>query len=173
MTDRILYANPWLSLRAIEGNASPAGGSYVYSQETRCRGRIVAVLPFRRDRDPAVQTQFLLREEITPCWSLEPVLGAVTGGWEGGDIADDAVRELHEETGYVVDKDQLIELGTSYASKSSDTVYSLFAVDLSGLEPQEQLDDFGRGVWANCDELSEVRDPQVSVMYTRLLLRRN
>ncbi len=164
----ILHHNEWVSLRAINGDASPAGGPYVYSHETRCGGRIVAVLPYRRVSG-TTQLQFLLREEIVPCWSPEPLLSAITGGWEGGDIADDAVRELHEETGYQVTVGDLVRLDTSHASKSSDTVYSLFAVDLIDVERGEQLDDFGTAVWVDDDDdLYEIQDPQVFVMLARL-----
>ncbi|WP_170990755.1 NUDIX domain-containing protein [Herbidospora galbida] len=160
----ILYENPWLSLMDV--------GGYVYSHETRCQGRIVAMLPFRET--PAGR-EFLVRSEITPCWGSDPVLSAVTGGYEGGDIADDAVRELEEETGYLVKEADLIPLGESYASKSADTVYTLYAVDVTGLTPGEARGDgsvhesSATTRWLTPVELVQIRDPQVAVMYLRLL----
>jgi 8-oxo-dGTP pyrophosphatase MutT (NUDIX family) len=69
-----------------------------------------------------------VRSEVTSCWGPGHQLSAITGGWEGGDIEDDAVREIREEAGYTVTRQDLIPLGRSRASKSSDTLYSLFAV---------------------------------------------
>ncbi|MFG3710814.1 hypothetical protein [Micromonospora sp. NPDC047730] len=169
-TDQTICENEWLSLRITRDPAAGVEG-YVYSHESRCAGRIVALLPYRRtDRG----NQFLLKSEITPCWSYEPVLSAITGGYEGADIADDAVRELLEETGYAISRDQLIPLGQSYASKSSDTVYDLFSVNLTGLEPGEANGDGTRleagslAVWLGKDDLLQVKDPQVALMYLRL-----
>src|SRR5947209_16754655 len=96
---------------------------YVYSHETRCQGRIMAILPFRKvlgTRKPF----FLVKLEMTPCWSFDRERSAITGGYEGGDIKRDAIRELYEEAGYTAVPDDLIPLGESYASKSSDTIYS-------------------------------------------------
>ncbi len=165
-----LYDNPWLSLR-ITSDPDRGVDGYVYSHESRCHGRIVAVLPFR---DTETGRVYLVRQETTPCWSMEPVLSAVTGGYEGGDIADDAVHEMLEETGYVVTRDELIDLGTSYASKSTDTIYSLYAVNVTEKTPGEavgdgsHLDTTGTTVWLPPAELAPVKDPQVALMFLRL-----
>lgn len=137
-------------------------------------GRTVAVLPYA---DRPEGRRYLVKSEVTPCWSLEPELSAVTGGYEGGDPEDDAVREMLEETGYAIDRSDLIPLGESFASKSSDTVYSLFGVDCTGREPGEALGDGSRleaestTVWLTSAELTQVGDPHVSVMFLRLIHR--
>lgn len=165
-----LHANSWVSLRIVRHPDVGVNG-YVYSHESRCQGRIVAVLPFR---DSERGREFLVKSEMTPCWGFDQVLSAITGGYEGGDIEDDAVREMLEETGYEITRDELIPLGTSYASKSADTVYSLFSVDLTGREAGEMLGDGSRleaeslAVWLDLDELAQVMDPQVAVMWMRL-----
>lgn len=165
-----LYHNDWVSLRVIRKPEDGIDG-YVYSHETRCAGRIVAILPFR---DTANGHEFLIKSEVTPCWSLDPVLSAITGKYEGGDIEDDAVREMSEETGYTVARSDLIPLGRTYASKSADTLYSLFAVNLTGLEAGEAGGDGSRleaestAVWISESGLYAVRDPQVAAMYLRL-----
>jgi hypothetical protein len=172
MTNETLHANPWVSLHVVRRPEAGING-YVYSHETRCQGRIVAVLPFR---DTTVGREWLVKSEVTPCWSLEPSLSAITGGYDGGDIEDDAVHEMAEETGYAITRADLVELGESYASKSTDTVYSLFTVDLTGRSPGVATGDGSRleaestAVWVSERELADVRDPQVSVMLVRAKL---
>lgn len=181
MTVETLHENEWLSLRIVRKPEAGVNG-YVYSHESRCQGRVVAVLPYRVLRSPtgpfdsSARTEYLLKSEMTPCWGFEQVLSAITGGYEGGDVEDDAVREMLEETGYAVARDELIPLGECYASKSADTVYSLFSVDLTDRVPGEAVGDGTRveaesaAVWRTADQLVTVRDPHVSVMFTRLLL---
>lgn len=174
-----LHHNSWVSLHVVREPAAGVDG-YVFSRETRCQGRIVAVLPWRVVQ-PATgpgrvspRIEYLVKSEMTPCWSFDQVLSAITGGYEGGDIEDDAVRELLEETGYTVDRSELVPLGESYASKSSDTVYSLFTVNLTGREAAVPLGDGSRleaesaAVWLNGSDLARVMDPQVHVMYVRM-----
>lgn len=171
MTKEELYHDKWLSLFVVKAPAKGVNG-YVYSHETRCCGEIVAILPYRKPTNGVYQ--YLLKSEMTPCWGLDQKLSSITGGWEGGDIRSDAVREMKEETGYDISKAELINLGASYASKSSDTIYSLFSVDLTGKEPGEAIGDGSRveseskAIWVNPNRLYEILDPQVSVMYLRL-----
>lgn len=169
-----LHENEWVSLRIIRDPDAGVTG-YVYSYETRCQGRIVAVLPYRITDLGA--RQFLLKSEMTPCWHLGQEMSAITGGYEGGDIEDDAVRELLEETGYAITRDELIPLGECFASKSADTVYSLFSMDLTGRERGEAVGDGTRveaeseAVWVWPQDLPQIRDPHVSVMALRLAAR--
>lgn len=119
--------------------------------------------------------EFLVKSEMTPCWGFDQVLSAITGGYEGGDIEDDAVREVLEETGYAITREDLIPLGESYASKSADTVYSLFSVDLTHGVAGEAVGDGSRlesesaAVWLPAEDLAPLMDPQVAVMYVRLM----
>lgn len=165
-----LHDNPWLSLQVVRDPERGVNG-YVFSHETRCQGRIVAVLPYRET--PAGRV-YMVRQETTPCWSMEQQLSAVTGGYEGGDIEDDAVREVAEETGYLITRAELLDLGESYGSKSSDTVYRLFAVDLTGKTPGaaasdgSRLEAEGSTAWLLDNALAHVKDPQVALMYVRL-----
>jgi len=171
-----LCANGWVSL-CIVRNPDAGVGGYVYSHETRCQGRIVAVLPYRdvySGHGGVTRREFLVKSEMTPCWGFDQVLSAITGGYEGGEIEDDAVRELLEETGYAVTRDELIPLGESFASKSADTVYALFSVDLTGRTPGEATGDGSRlesesaAIWTTGPELARLKDPQLAVMYLRL-----
>jgi 8-oxo-dGTP pyrophosphatase MutT (NUDIX family) len=179
---RTLHDNKWLSLRMVRDPGAGVDG-YIYSHESRCRGRIVAVLPYRVVKapdgpwDPLSRIEYLVKSEMTPCWSLDQVLSAITGGYEGGDIEDDAVNEMLEETGYKITRDELIPLGESYASKSADTVYTLFTVDLTDRTPGDALGDGSRlesesaAVWVKEEALVAVLDPQVAVMALRLWSR--
>lgn len=170
MSVETLHENEWLSLRVVRKPEVGVNG-YVYSHESRCQGRIVAVLPYRVTPGGF---EYLLKSEMTPCWGFDQVLSAITGGYEGGDIEDDAVREMLEETGYAITREELIPLGECYASKSADTVYSLFSVDLTRRTPGEAIGDGTRveaesaAVWVKPARLAEVRDPHVSAMYVRL-----
>lgn len=182
MSVETLHENPWLSLRVVRAPEAGVKG-YVYSHESRCAGRIVAVLPYRMVKSPSgpldssARMEYLVKSEMTPCWDLNQVLSAITGGYEGGDIEDDAVREMLEETGYAITRNELVPLGECYASKSSDTVYSLFSVDLTDRVPDEAIGDGTRveaesaAVWLPATQLVPVKDSQVHVMYVRLFVR--
>lgn len=165
-----VHETPWLSLKKVVALERGIKG-YVYSHETRCQGVIIAVLPYRRTEKGI---EFLIKSEVTPCWSLQPVQSALTGGWEGGMPVEDAQRELEEESGYTVNAGQFIPLGECYASKSSDTRYQLFSVDLTGVErkPHEGdgslLELTAESLWKTEEELLWVQDAQVHVMLHRL-----
>ena len=174
MIDKTLFQNKWLSLKEIIAPEKGING-YVYSHETRCQGIIVAILPYRKTKG---KVQVLLKSEVTPCWNSDkPTLSTITGGWEGGDVRDDAIRELLEETGYTVTKKELTNLGTSYASKSSDSIYELFTVDLTDKKRGKALGDGSRlekdskSYWMSMNKIPNCKDPQVSVLAVRLAAR--
>ena len=158
----VLYNNQWLQLREKDG--------YVYSHEIRCNGNIVVVLPYRRIGKDA--WEFLVRDETTPCWSMEPTRSAITGGVESLDPGEDAVREVEEEAGYKILRDQLEFLGKCRASKSADTYYFLYAVDVADLTPGEALGDGSKNdqapsVWISSAELCELEDAQAITAYSK------
>lgn len=163
-----LFHNDWLSLKEIVAPEEDIKG-YVFSHETRCEGKIVVVLPFRRN---GKNIEFGLRREVTPCWGLDPEISSLTGGYEGGDIRDLAIQELKEEAGYDAEKRELIDLGQSYASKSSDTKYSIYAVDVTDKEQGEAAGDGTKQDVEGTIEWTkkpDSKDPQVAVAYLRLL----
>lgn len=139
---KVLYATKWLELIEMKDPENGVNG-YVYTHAVWSGGQGVAVLPFRRiaawggtvASPPDVE--FLLRQEITPCWKMTPALSSITGGMdhEGEDPIECAARELEEEGGYTVKPgDRWIRLGSARMSKSSTTVMHLFAVDLTDIE---------------------------------------
>ena len=166
-----LTDNKWLNLRELKVPELGING-YVYSHEVRCHGEIVAVLPFRRH--PGGDMEVLLRTEIVPPWSLSPQGCAITGGCdhEGEAPSQVALRELEEEAGYA-GTPPFIRLGTCRGTKSTDTLYHLFAVDVEGLTPGEAkgdgsaLEAAGGTQWSTQPEVCQ--DPLVGIMYVRLM----
>lgn len=139
-----LFDNPWLSVKQVVDPDRGVNG-YVYSHEHRCGGHIVAVLPYR---STVRGGEFLLRSEVTPCWGMLPELSAITGGCEfTGDkphplsLVRDAVRELEEESGFCVPEQDLQSLGSCRGTKSCDTVYHLFSVDVKDRVPDQPSGD--------------------------------
>lgn len=186
MVEETLFQNEWVSLKKIVEPKKGVQG-YVYSHETRCLGIIISVLPFRRIKTaksfglPAYE--FLLREELTPCWSMDKkIRSTITGGFEGhledlsliASTKNDAQRELKEEAGYSVDLKDFIFLGNCYASKSSDTVYALFGVDLTDVASEKAegdgslLEKQATTVWCKKEDILICKDPLASVLYLRL-----
>jgi len=158
-----LYHNDWLSLKQItNGKRKP----YIFSHETRCKGIIISILPYKIVND---QLQFLLRNEITPCWSQESMLCSITGGYEGGDPRETAILELKEEAGYVVELKHIISLSTCFGTKSSDTVYYLYSINLTNYEQRQPVNKSGAySAWFDESILSSIKDPFVAMTYLRL-----
>jgi len=170
--DRLLWDDPWLQMKQVVDPEHGVKG-YTYSHEVRCHGHIVAVLPVRAHASG--QLEFCIRREITPCWGMTHNWSSLTGGCdlpideESPEVV--AIRELKEESGYEAKVHELINLGTCFGTKSTDTIYHLFAVDVGDKEPGEAagdgtpLDTEGIVDWF---QLPESPDPIVALMMYRL-----
>jgi hypothetical protein len=159
-----LYYNEWLSLKKLtNGKRKP----YIFSHETRCEGRVISILPYKIKND---KLQFLLRNEITPCWSQESILCSITGGYEGGDPRETAMLELKEEAGYVIELENIINLDTCFGTKSSDSIYHLYSINLTNYKQQQHIVDKSKAYSAWFDEsiISSIKDPFAAVIYLRL-----
>jgi 8-oxo-dGTP pyrophosphatase MutT (NUDIX family) len=79
------------------------------------------------------ESYVIAREEFTPPWSQEELmLSSITGGVDDGEEpVNAAARELHEETGMQAPASEFQDLGIVRGAKSSDTIYHLFAVDVT------------------------------------------
>ena len=155
---KVLYDNEWLQLREDEG--------YIYSHESRCNGSIVVVLPYRRVGKDA--WEFLVRDEVTRCWSEQPTRSAITGGVDTSEPLEDAVRELQEEAGYDIAPDKFEFLGKCRGSKSSDTYYYLYAVDVAGVEPGVATgEDKAPIVWLWGSDMCKLEDAQGITAYCK------
>lgn len=124
--DSVLHKGNWLHLMQRSGE----GYKYEYVHESRCGGNIIAILPVHQKKG------MLVRQEFTPCWSEEGLhISSITGGWEKArhpTPIDTVVEELREEAGIVLRDESVIKtLGSCRGTKSSDTLYHLFLVDLS------------------------------------------
>ena len=161
----VLYKNDWVSLMSTpEEN----GNGYIYSHETRCNGNIVAVLLYNEEG------KYGVRSEKTPCWGGQAQLSSLTGGVEKGDTpASAVVKELLEESGYICKESDLEVLGTCRGTKSSDTLYHLFALDVSGLKQVKPTgEDVGEIKWLSTrKEMTRVVCPLFYTMVYRLDFR--
>jgi len=169
-----LFENKWLSLKQVVKPDIGING-YVFSHTSRCDGKIVSILPFRYINGKK-DVEWLIRKEITPAWGLQFEYSSITGGVENNDPRKTAVHEIAEEAGYEVKEENLISLGESYGSKSSDTVYSLFTVNLSGKEKTldasgdgSELEKSGTTEWKTTEEVIQYKDPQLYVSLLRLM----
>jgi hypothetical protein len=165
-----LFSNDWVSLRELSCPSKDIKG-YSFLHETRCDGKIISILPYKTvDED----YEFLIRKEVTPCWSLSPEFSSITGGDEGN-VVKTTIMELKEEAGYDVDESELIDLGICYGTKSSDTIYSLFSVNLTDKKKGEvagdgsSLEKIATCVWVKALFLLKVKDPLASTLFLRLM----
>lgn len=164
MEDTILYDDdPWVQLRQL---VDPDSGvrAYTYFHEKRYNGHIVAIMPVRCHESG--QLEFCIRREITPCWGMTDNWSSLTCGCDKP-IDEEApehvaIRELKEGSGYEAEVHELIDLGTCFGTKSTDTIYHLFAVDVGNKKPDEEE---GTVDWFQYPESS---DPIVALMMYRL-----
>ena len=169
-TQTTLFSNDWVELKEIK-NPSEGINGYVYLHESRCDGKIIVLFPFRSKPNGM---EYLLRKEVTPCWSMKQIISSITGGYEKSKgIKGTAVMELEEEAGYEITEDDLIGLGTCRGTKSCDTVYHLFAVDLTGKEKTTDAKGDGSELEAKAEcvwlkNLDECEDPMAYVACMRL-----
>lgn len=173
---KILYDSPFLQLRSIEDQEKGIK-PYYYKHVKLYDGKVIAILPFRYSNYPLTfNKEFLLIKEMRPAWDIERLTYAsLTGGIEkGSDQFQTAVKELKEETGYIAEEKDLIELGYCWSAKASDTMVYLFTVDVTDKTPEKIKGD-GTGLeamaepgWLSENDLQFVTDPLVFTMYSKL-----
>ena len=168
---------------------------YEYFHEHRCDGNIVSILPVS-----FTKKIMLLRFEFTPAWGDGLHISSITGGWEKArhqTPIDTVIEEMEEEAGFVItNEDSIYTLGTCRGTKSSDTLYHIFMVDMddpsigitdittdgSFLEGQAHNEWVSLGipdthlrtnVSDRCSWLMEGADPLLYVAYTRITTAMN
>jgi 8-oxo-dGTP pyrophosphatase MutT (NUDIX family) len=147
----VLHETKWLKLINLTDPEQGVHG-YVCTHAPWSNGHAVAVLPYRvivgklPNGDLGTWREYLLRQEVTPCWGMAPSLSSITGGMDKSGEAPIACasRELHEEGGYIVPADRSdlwIDLGPRHMGKASTTVMHMFAVDLTAEAREEAPGD--------------------------------
>ena len=175
----LLKNDDWVQLRTMKAPEKKING-YTYSHEIRCEGSIVAFLPFRRENN---DFWFLLRKEAVPCWELDtPILCSFTGGVDkDSEPYKTFINELREEAGYILDSEEdanrLFDLSTTYATKSTDSIFYLYAVDVTDFPKEKtkelyietELEEASTNEWHEIGKLNEIKDPFVSQIVLRLI----
>lgn len=173
LTIETLYENKWITLKKASYPEKKVPG-HIFSHEASCAGQKIAVLPFRLGSGMLPTQEVLIRYEYTPCWKQEDFsLSSITGGVIDNDPVKTCLEELAEEAGYHVTKDQLIPLGMSFGVKSADTVYHLFAVDLTAIDggsptTEDTSEQYNYCKWEHFNILNTADDPFLTVMAYRL-----
>lgn len=147
---KTLFRSPWITVKEVKTDKF----SYTYVSGDSDDKVFITIMPFRRVNG---KLEFLSRYELRPCWSLDSLkMTCVTGAMqENKTPAETAQAELQEETGYVCELDEIIPLGQSHVSKSSDSRCEFFTVDLTDKEPGEihgdgsYLETLSKNHWTN------------------------
>jgi len=171
VVDEVLFQDKWMALKRKTVDGMPP---ITYMCETRCEGVIVAILPFRYNSGCK---EFLTRFEYITAWSLTRTLCSITGGLEKSKTPFETVCiELEEESGYGNVSHLIESLGTCYGMKSSDTIYHLYSVNLTGAIPTS-TDTVGDGSewekhgfckWVDSTEVYKSPDTILHSLITRL-----
>ncbi len=154
--------------------------NYMFLHEIRCDGRIVGIMPWRKNGGKPF---FLLRNEVTPCWDPDkPVMSSISGGIDMGKTPEEmALLELWNKTGYHGTTEGVgsnglprwRSLGACYGAKITDTVYSLFCVDVTRLKPKHppgdgsELDEKARNIWVSDSLIGTAVDPIAYILHYR------
>ena len=177
----ILYQTPWISVRRLSNYSDDPSNTYDFLHEDRCNSSIVALLPYKKSLNNRIS--FLLRNEFTPAWSTAKLcLSSITGGVDGDeeDYLETVIRELHEEAGILIpenEQNRIEFLGVCKGTKSCDTNYQLFAIDVTGLEQEEPTTDgsysesISNNQWFKDSDISDVIDKALDPLVYVLLMK--
>ncbi len=163
--DKVLWENEWLRVKERDGWYT------YYSQVKGNEG--VAILGFN-----SLNNHVLVRYEHTPCHGDGLRMTSLTGMRDkpGESRKATAIRELREESGYVVKERSLLSLGSVYCSKASDYKLYLFAVDLLGHTQGPIIGDGTRGEkdatveWVPANVALNAEAPSIAASIARLTL---
>lgn len=129
VADQPAAQNKWVSLREKVMEFGGKQFKYIYSHEDRCAGKIVVILPYRKNKDG--EREYLLTREHNSLFGYNYT--AITGGVDAKTteikkIREQAILELQEETG-IMSGLHFVKKFTSI--KSSDNQYFLFSEEIS------------------------------------------
>ena len=138
--DRVVYQDKYLAIKERTTDLNP-DNPHTYLFEQRCNGKLIVVLPFRRNEKG--ELEFLVRKERVIVWNPEEdVTESITGGVEDDDPDKTVVMELEEEAGYVMPFVKFIPVGVTKIAKHADTDVYMYAIDLTNIERKQ---DYGDG----------------------------
>jgi 8-oxo-dGTP pyrophosphatase MutT (NUDIX family) len=134
MSNKVFYENEWYSV--VRRNTR-TGIEHKFMS--------VAVLPFKTDESGMLNELGLLHE-YNPFREDDYTMTLITGTVEGGDadLIDTVVRELKEEAGFTVDREDTKRfhyLGSLYMSKDDDKLLPVFAVKVNDIQQEEAIGD--------------------------------
>lgn len=171
MTVKTLWQNKWIEVRSRN--------NYTYIHTPIGDGAAVAIMGFREKEG---RMEYLGRFENCPAHGDEFELCSLTGMLDvyGEDKKMTALRELKEESGYIVnDVNRVIELGTVRPSKASDMELFLYAVEIKDSDELIEIEGDGTAgeegayaKWVSGEELAFCKDPVVSTLMLRLIYKR-
>lgn len=163
MEDKILYQDEIISVReTVKENSA-----YIYTHEEISGGIRILVLPFRKKRGGR---QFLLRREFIPCWDSHTDVCGISSKVIDENPEQTAANEVKKDAGYEVKVSELIQLGVVSASKSSDTTYYLYGVDLSKKDIEQEKLEVKEDIsfWGDEDDIMDSIDAQLVACYGKL-----
>ena len=164
VTDEVLYDGKWVQLKLLDG-------WYEYLHN---KGDGVLVLAVDK-----LQGRFLCRYENCPVHgdphSLDPT--SLTGTVEEGDTpVETSVKEMLEESGYVIKEEELKYQGIAYSSKASDNILHLFYIEMNGEADDDIHEGEGDGSkgengsycrWLPIDQIANLTSPSVALTAVR------
>ena len=130
--DKEVYSDDFLSIYQRYTNLNP-DNPYTFLFEKRSNGKLVVILPFRRNENG--ELEFLIRKETVIVWNPnEKYTVSITGGVEDDDPHKTAVMELAEEGGYITKFENFIYLGYTKIAKHANTNVFMYAIDLTNMK---------------------------------------
>lgn len=163
MEHKILYRDDIISVR--ETNKDDM--KYIYTHEEISDGNRIVILPFRKK---LIGYEFLLRRELIPCWDSHSDICSISSKLINCNPEQTAIDEVKDEAGYEVNLLDLIPLGVVSASKSSDTTYYLYSVDLSAIDSEYAFDEPKEDIsfWGIESDIMKSIDAQLIACYGKL-----
>ena len=162
---KTIFKEEWLSIKSNKG--------YTFLHEEKANGKLICVIPYRQNNG---NMEYLMRYEICPAHGDEHEFCMIIGSYDNVDltIEETVVKELREETGYIVDQSKLQSLDWVWDSKVADTKVYLFTIDLTNLKSYEPLTD-GTELektayckWVSLEECYKCKDPKAFVILHKM-----
>jgi 8-oxo-dGTP pyrophosphatase MutT (NUDIX family) len=122
---------------------------------------------------------FGIRSEVCPPHQVGHHDASLTGGVDPGNtIIDTVCKEVKEESGYTITKDELLSLGMVYQGKMTDTRVHLYLADCTGKDQDElNLDDSFEKTstfrWGSFKEAVATPDPIIHSLILRYIITRD